>query len=137
MKIILNQCDEDTRVEIALGSSYEDNLEAGELIKFLARVHTVCNSTANVDVFFDSRVTKITKHHVWLTTIVKELLVVHPTDNAIWDNTNPYNISLNNPNGTENVANIDVTKEPIFTTTISMSTEEKELWYNTHEEYDL
>ena len=32
MTIIFNQCDEATRAEIALGSSYEDNLEAEELI---------------------------------------------------------------------------------------------------------
>ena len=33
MTIILNQYDDTTRVEIALGSSYENNFEAGELIK--------------------------------------------------------------------------------------------------------
>ena len=37
MKVILHQCDEYIRAEIALGLSYEDNLEARELIKFLAR----------------------------------------------------------------------------------------------------
>ena len=30
MIIILNQCNEDTKTEIALGSSYKDNLEAAQ-----------------------------------------------------------------------------------------------------------
>ena len=59
----LNQFDETTRAEIALGSSYEDNLEAGKLIKFLPRVCTVCNNTDDADIFFGSWVTEITKHH--------------------------------------------------------------------------
>ena len=63
MKIILDQCDEDTKVEITLGPSYEDNLKAGELIKFLMRVRKGHNHTKDTDVFFGSRVTKITKHH--------------------------------------------------------------------------
>ena len=64
MTIILNQCDEDIRGEISLGSSYVDNLETGELIKFLARVRTVCNNTDDADIFFGSRVSEITKHHL-------------------------------------------------------------------------
>ena len=55
MKIILNRCDEYTRAEIALSSSYEDNLEAGELIKFFLRVRTVCHNTEDADVFFGSQ----------------------------------------------------------------------------------
>ena len=43
MPIIFEQCDEATRTTIALGASYEDNFEAGKLIKFLARVHKVYN----------------------------------------------------------------------------------------------
>ena len=38
MTIIFSQCNKATRVKIPLGSSYEDNLEAGELMKSLARV---------------------------------------------------------------------------------------------------
>ena len=63
MTIILNQCDKSTKVKIALGSSYEDNLEAGELIKFLGRVRTIYDNTNGTNVFFSSRVTKITEHH--------------------------------------------------------------------------
>ena len=43
MTIIPNQYNEATRAKITLGSFYEDNFEAGELMKFLARVHTICN----------------------------------------------------------------------------------------------
>ena len=94
MTIILNQCNEATRTEIALGSSYDDNLETGELIKILARVHIVCNDTDDANVFFGSRVTKITKHHFQPTSIVKELLSAHSTDDASWDNTNPCDVSF-------------------------------------------
>ena len=93
MNIILNQCNGDTRVVIALGSSYE-KIEAGELIKFLARVHTVCNDTDEAGVFFGSWVTKITKHHFQPTMIEKELLSAHLTDDTICNNTNPYKISF-------------------------------------------
>ena len=73
-------------------------------------VHTFCNDTEDTNVFFGSRVTKITKHHFRPTTIVKELLVAHLTDDDIWDNTNPCEISIDNTNSIETVANIDVTK---------------------------
>ena len=136
MKIILNQWDEDTRAEIAIGSFFEDNLEAGELIKFLARVRTVCDDTEDADAFFGSWVTKITKHHLQLITIVKELLAAHPTDDAIWDNTNPYDLFLEDINGTETAARIDFTKESIVTTTTSMSIKDDELWFNAHGESD-
>ena len=62
MKIILDRCDEETRVEIALNSSYEDIMETRELIKFLTQVRKICNDTKDNDVFFGSRLTKITKH---------------------------------------------------------------------------
>ena len=51
MKIILDQCDEDTRAEIALDSSYEDNMKAGELSKLLMQVHKICNNTEDKNVF--------------------------------------------------------------------------------------
>ena len=51
MTIILNQWDKVTRVKISLGSSYENNLEAGELIKFLTRVCTVYIDTNDANVF--------------------------------------------------------------------------------------
>ena len=110
MNIIVNKCNEDTRVEITLGTSYTHNLEAGELIKFLARVRTVCNDTDNADVFFGSRVTKVTKHHFQPTTIVKELLSAHLIDDAIWDNTNPCDISFDIVDDAEITTNIYITK---------------------------
>ena len=133
MKIILNQIDEDTKVEIAFGSSYEDNMQAGELIKFLARIRKVCNNTEDTDIFFGSWITKITKHRFWPTAIVQQLLAAHPIDDAIWDNTNPCNLSLDNTNDTAALANIDVSKELIVTTTTSVSTKDDKIWYNAHE----
>ena len=59
MTIIFNQCNKATRAEIVLGSSYEDNSEAGELIKFLVRVCTACNETNDAKVLFSSMVTKL------------------------------------------------------------------------------
>ena len=60
----------------------------------------------------------------------------HSINDAIWDNTNPCDVSLNNTNGTETLANTNVTKESITTTTTSMFTPYHEIWYNTHEECD-
>mmetsp|Transcript_3771 Transcript_3771/g.4076 ORF Transcript_3771/g.4076 Transcript_3771/m.4076 type:complete len:179 (+) Transcript_3771:294-830(+) len=134
MKILPNRWDKNTRTEIALGSSYEDNLEAGELIKFLVRLRKVCNDTEDTDIFFGSWVTKITKHHVQPTTIVEQLLAAHPNNDAIWDNTNPCDVYLDNTSGTEALANVDVTKELIVTTRTSMSTKDDKIWCNAHEE---
>ena len=52
MKMILDQYDEDTRAEITLGPSYEDNLKARGLIKFLMRVHKTCNNNEDTEIFF-------------------------------------------------------------------------------------
>ena len=52
MEIILDRCDEATRAEITLGPSYEDNMKAGELVKFLKRGHKLCTDTEDKDVFF-------------------------------------------------------------------------------------
>ena len=78
MAIILDQYNEATKTEIALGTSNEDNFEAGEFIKLLARVYTVCNITNNgdEDILFGSCVTKIDEHDFWPMLSVKELLAV-------------------------------------------------------------
>ena len=68
--------------------------------------------------------------------IVEELISAHPTDDAILDNTNPCDVSLDDIDGTETVASIDITKESTITTTTSMSTKDDELWFNAHEESD-
>ena len=124
MTIIFNQCNEDTRAKIAFGSLYEDNLEVGELIKFPTRVHTVCHGTNDANVLFGSQVTKITEHHFQPTLIVEELLSAHPTDDAIWDNTNPCNVYFDTADDTEITTSIDITKESTVTTTISMSNDD-------------
>ena len=111
MKIILNRCNEDTKAEIALSSSYENNLKAEELIRFLVWVCKVSNITEDADVFFGSRVTKITKHHFWPTTIIEQLLAAHSNNDDIWDNKNQCDVSLENSNDTEALANVHVTKE--------------------------
>ena len=136
MKITLYQCDEDTRAEIALGPSYEDNLKARELLQFLMRVRKVCTNTEDKDVFFGSSITRITKHHLQPATGVEQLLAAHPNDDVIWDNTDPCDVSLDDINGIEDPANMDVTKESVATTTTPMSTEDDKTWYNANEEYD-
>ena len=83
MTIILDQCNKATRATNALSSSYEDNFEAGELIKFLARVYTVYNGTNDGNILFGSWVTKITEHHFQPTLIVEELLSAYSTSDAI------------------------------------------------------
>ena len=86
------------------------NLEVGELIKFLAIERTVCNNTDDTDIIFDSRLTKITKNHFQLTSIIEELLSAHPTDNAIWDNTNLCSVSFDTVDGAEIATSIDIRK---------------------------
>ena len=81
-----------------------------------------------MDVFFGSWVTKITKHYFRPTTIIEQLLAAHSNNDGIWDNTNSWNVTLDNTNGTEVLANVDVTKESIITTTASMVTEDDKIW---------
>ena len=58
-------------------------------------------------------------------------------DDAIWDNTNPCKVSLDNMSGAEALANIEGTKESIASTTTLKSSVYDEIWYNTHEKCDL
>ena len=44
MEIILDRCDKATREEITLGQSPEDVM-AGELLKFIAKMRKVCNNS--------------------------------------------------------------------------------------------
>ena len=74
------------------------------------RVRKVCTNTEDKDVFFGSSITRITKHHFQLATGVEKLLLVHPNDDVIWDNTDLCNIFLEDTSGTEDPANVDVTK---------------------------
>ena len=115
MTIILDQCDKATRADIALSSSYEDNFEAGELIKFLARVHTVCDKTNDGNVLFGSWVTKITEHHFQPTPIIKKILSVHSINNVIWDNTDPCNMSFDIVDDAEITTSIHIPKESTYT----------------------
>ena len=61
------------------------------------------------------------------------MLATHLMDDAVWDNTNPWDISLEDINSTEALANIHGTKESITTTTTLMSSVYNEIWYNTNE----
>ena len=115
MAIILNQYNGATRTEIALGTSYEDDFEAGELIKFLARVYIVCNVTDDGDVPFSSWVTKITEHNVWPTLSVEEVMAAHPTNDIIWDNTNPWDVSIDTVDNAEITTSIHIMEESTST----------------------
>ena len=70
------------------------------------------------------------------TPIVKELLSAHPTNDTIWDNTNSYNVSFDTTDDAEVTTSIHVTKESTLTTTISMSNDDDESWFDAHEEFD-
>ena len=67
--------------------------------------------------FFGSSITRITKHHVRSATRVEELLAAHPDNDSIWNNTDPYDVSLDNTSATKGPISIDVTKEPVKATT--------------------
>ena len=114
MEIILDQCNVDTRAEIALSTPYEDDLKAGELIKFLIRLRKVCTNTEDKNLFFGSSVTRIPKHHFQPATDYEQLLAARPNDDA----------------------NVDVTKESVATTITPMLTKDDEIWYNANGEYD-
>ena len=88
------------------------------------RVHRVCNDTKDTDVVFGSGVTKITKHHFQPAATVEQLLAAHPNDNAIWDNIDPCDVPLDDTNGTEDLANVNVTKGSVATITTPMSTKD-------------
>ena len=49
------------------------------------------------------------------------MLATHLMDDAVWDNTNPWDISLEDINGTEALVNIHGIKESITSTTTLMS----------------
>ena len=57
-------------------------------------------------------------------------------DDSIWDNTKPYNVSLDNMSGIEDLVNIDGTTELIATTTTLTSCVYDKIWYSTHAECD-
>ena len=89
-----------------------------------------------------------TEHHFQPTPIVEELLSTHLADDAIWDNTNPRDVSFDTADDVEITTSIHVTKELIYdcrkfdaqdpvTTTISMSHDDDKEWFNAHEEFDL
>ena len=99
------------------------------------RVRKVCNNTEDIDVFFGSRVTRITEHHFSPATTVEQLLAAHPNDDAIGDNTDPCNVSLDDTSGIEDLANVDVTEESVVTTATPMSTKDNNTWYNAIEKY--
>ena len=99
-------------------------------------VHKICNYTEDKNVFFGQWITNITKHHFWPTAIVEQVLATHSINDAILDTTNPCEVSLDDTNGTEALANIDLTKESIATTTTPMSAIYNEIWYNAQEEWD-
>ena len=86
--------------------------------------------------FFGLCVTRITEHHFRPATTVKKLLAAHSNNDAIWDNTNQCDVSLDNTSGTEDLADAEVTKESVPTTTTPMSAKDDEIWYNTIGEYD-
>ena len=107
MKIILDLCNVETKAEITINSSYEDNMKTGDLIKFLMQMRRICNDAKDKNIFFGSRQSSITKHQFQPTMTVKQMLATHLMDDTILDNTNPCNVSLDSMSGTEDLINID------------------------------
>ena len=54
MKIILDLCNEETKVEIAINLSYKENMKTGDLIKFLMQMRKICNDAKDKKIFFGS-----------------------------------------------------------------------------------
>ena len=153
--------DKATREEITLGQSPEDDVMAGGLLKFITKMRKVCTNHNDKNMFFGSSITRITKHHILPATRVEELLAAHPDNDSVWNNTDPYDMSLDDTSDTKGLVSIDVTKEPVKTTTTPMSmsieidnninaaqdsaattttlisTETDKTWYDANKEYDL
>ena len=136
------------RVEIALGLSYEDNLEAVELIKLLARVRIVYNGKNNANVLVGSQVTKTIEQHFQPTPIIKEPLSAHPTYDVIQDNTNPCNVFSDTTDEADITTSIHITKESVcdcrkfdaedtVTMTTSMSHNDDNPWFDAYVDFNL
>ena len=123
MELILDRCDKVTREEITLVQSPEDDVMTEGLLKFITKMRKVCTNSNSKDVFFGSSITRITKHHIWPVTRVKELLAAHPDNDSIWNNIDPCDVSLDVTSDTRGPVSIDVKKEPVKTTTTPMSIE--------------
>ena len=145
--IIFKQCDETTRTKIALNASYEDNFEAEELLKFLARVDTVCNISNNGDLLFGSRVAKIIEPNFRPIRSVEELLAVHTFDDPILDHTDPCNVSIDTVDNAEIITSSHIMEELIYAchkfdsqellpVTVSMSHDDDESWFDVHKDFD-
>ena len=87
------------------------------------KIRKVCTNSNGKNVFFGSIITRITKHHIWPATRVEELLAAHLDNDIIWNNIDQCDVSLGNTSDTEGPGSIDVTKEPVKTTTTPMSIE--------------
>ena len=107
------------------------------------RVYVVCNITNNGNILFGSQVNKITEYHFRPTLFVEELLAAHPTNDDIWDNTNPCNVSFDTVDNAEITTSIHITKESTSTcckfdsqdlllVTISMSHDDDKSWFDAH-----
>ena len=145
--IISQQCHNITRTEIALGASYKNDLEAGELINFLTRVCTVCKGSDNGGLLFSSCVVKITGHNFWPLQSVEEWLAAHPTYDAIWDHTNPCDVSIDSVDNAEIITNSHIMEESVSTcrksdspellqVVVSMSYEDDKSWFDAYEDID-
>ena len=77
----------------------------------------VCNDAKDETVFFGSQLSSITEHQFRPTMTVEQKLATHSMDDAIWDNINPCDVSLDNMSGTEDFINVDGTKESNATAT--------------------
>ena len=121
MELILDRCDKATREEIILGQSPKDDVITGELLKFIAKMPKVFNNYKGKDAFFGSSITRITKHHIRPVTRVEKLITAHLDDDSTWNNTDPYDVSLDNTSDTISPVNINVTKEPVKETMTPMS----------------
>ena len=62
MKIILDQCDKETKTEITINSSYKDNMNTGDVIEFPMQIRKICNDGKDKNVFFGSQLSSITEH---------------------------------------------------------------------------
>ena len=65
--------------------------------------------------------TKITEPHIQPATKVEQVLAAHPDNDIIWNTTDPCDISLDNTSNFKGTVSIDLTKEPVKTTTTPMS----------------
>ena len=145
MTVTFEQCNDATRTKIAFSAFYDADREAGELIKFFTRIHTVCNQSNNGSLIFGGHVAEIVEHKFRPVQSIEELLAAHLMDDVIWDHTDPCDVSLGTVDNTEIIVSSHTMEESTYTVVnpilmsfslvvVSMPYKDDKSWFDAYED---